>query len=120
MGKTSGPKNRREFLAALSKLSGVMATLGITQVALTKTVLGQSANIEPIRRLFDEAVETGDMEAAIRRYGVAAKLAQNELNALRSLTPNELATMKSIQQKLKSLSGGKICCGTYACTSGIR
>ena len=49
MKKKESSDARRDFLTTLSKLSAVMATLGITQAVLTKQVMGQTSNIEPIQ-----------------------------------------------------------------------
>jgi hypothetical protein len=113
MKKKEGNHARREFLAVLSKFSAILATLGITNAILLKNASGQTPNAEPIQLLFLDAIRTGDMEPAIKKYGALAKLEQKELIALRSLTRNELAILKQIQQKLMPLGNRRITYATY-------
>ena len=99
MKKKQLKDERREFLAVAGKFSTVVAALGLSGTVLVD--LASAADQESaLKLLLRQAIDTGNMEAAIERYGGEAKLDKNQLAALRSLTPNELAVLKRIRQKL--------------------
>jgi hypothetical protein len=102
-------EDRREFLAVAAKFSSVATILGLGG----KTVLeagGVSAK-RPIIKLLDYAVETGDMNTAIKKYSEQIQLNSEQLKALNSLTRGELTTIKTVRKKLKPL--GKEIAGAY-------
>jgi hypothetical protein len=86
-----------------------MAILGLSG----KSVLGQAgqplttARERAARDLFQLAIRTGDMEAAIRKYGKAAQITDKHVKALNSLTADDLRLLREIQEKL-ALAGGRI------------
>jgi len=99
MKKKQLKDERREFLAVAGKFSTVVAALGLS--GTVSVDLASAADQESaLKLLLRQAIDTGNMEAAIERYGGEAKLDKNQLAALRSLTPNELAVLKRIRQKL--------------------
>jgi len=99
MKKTKLKDERREFLAVASKFSAVVAALGLSGTALVDIASAGDYD-SALKVLLKHAIDTGDMEAAIKQYGEKAKLDKQQLAALRSLTPNELAVLKQIRQKL--------------------
>ena len=99
---------RRELLSAASKLAAAMAALGLSGTS----VLGQAsqsltARERAARDLFQLAIRTGDMQAAILKYGKSAQITDRHVKALNSLTADDLRLLGEIQKKLAS-AGGRI------------
>jgi hypothetical protein len=97
---------RRRFLAAAAKFSAVMAALGLAgKTALGKTTDaagGESLSVN----LLQQAIQTGDMEGAIRSFKTELPLQDTHLKALRTLTAQDLSDLRRIQNKLDA-AGGK-------------
>ncbi|MFX0198322.1 MAG: hypothetical protein ACFFCW_19560 [Candidatus Hodarchaeota archaeon] len=98
-------ENRREFMVVASKFSVVLAALGLSTAGLAKNL--SAAALTPTQKLVKHAVETGNMEEAIRMYGAQSKLNTKQLNALRTLTRSDLETLRIIKEKLAPLGNGK-------------
>jgi hypothetical protein len=102
-------ERRRDLLAAVSKLAGVMAVLGVSG----KSILGKpgqsltSERDKAVQDLFQYAIQTGDMETAILKYARKAELLEKHLKALRSLTEDDLKILHEIQDKL-AVAGGRL------------
>jgi len=100
---------RRELLAAAGKLAAVMAVLGVSGKRMLGTT-GPAATTErdkAVQALFQYAIRTGDMEAAIKKYGEKAQVKEKHVKALLSLTKDDLELLRQIQDKL-AVAGGSI------------
>ncbi|MCX6560803.1 MAG: hypothetical protein NTZ26_09865 [Candidatus Aminicenantes bacterium] len=97
---------RRRFLVVAAKFSAVMAAVGLGG----KAVLGEpapAAGAETMSfNLIQQAIQTGDMEGAIRSYKTEVNLQEFHFKALRSLTSQDLGDLRRIQGKLEA-GGGK-------------
>lgn len=103
----SSQEERRDFIKTATKLSGIVALLGISPEsfgAIISAPAAQDQDLDPkaraIRRLFNEAMDSGDMAAAINKHRRDAQLNDNQVAALRSITREELAALKSLRSKL--------------------
>jgi hypothetical protein len=94
-------EKRREFLSVAKKFSTVVAILGLTSAGLAG---GSNGEKNPIQQLLHSAINSGNMELAIKKYGKQAQLKERHLKALRSLTKHELLLLRTIKQKLAPLS----------------
>lgn len=120
---SSEKEKRQTLMETTLKLATVLAALGISGSAW-----GDIANAEPVtsyqesatiaqspsrqiqvtpqqrstRNLLQEAIETGDMEGAIKKWGGRSKLTSAQSSALRNLTPKDLAKLKVIKGQLGS------------------
>jgi len=54
-------------------------------------------------KLMEQAIETGNMEQAIRQWGGEAKLSEPQLESLRKLSTDDLRTLGRIQDQLGDL-----------------
>ena len=95
-------QEKRNFLAVAAKFSAVAATLGAGGTVIL-AARSDAAVTAPIQSLLHTAVQTGDMDMAIKQYGEQCKLDATQLKALQSLSRQELNSLKSIQQKLLPL-----------------
>jgi len=94
-------EKRREFLSVAKKFSTVVAILGLTSAGLAG---GSTGEKNQIQQLLHNAINSGNMELAIKKYGKQAQLKEHHLKALRSLTKHELLLLRTIKQKLAPLS----------------
>ncbi len=97
--------DRRKFLAVAAKFSAVAAALGLGG----KTVFGNphGASGEDLTiNLLQQAIQTGDMEGAIKSFRTEINLSDSHFKALRSLTAQDLSDLRRIQGKLAN-AGGK-------------
>ena len=62
-----------------------------------------AAKISPIQYLIRAAVNTGDMNGAIKQYSKQCRLNNSHIKALKSITREELSALKRIQIKLAPL-----------------
>jgi hypothetical protein len=98
MGSNEHQDERREFLAVASKFSAVAAVLGLGGNALTGTA--EAADKEELLSLLRCAIDTGDMQKAMKMHGAKAQLDAKQKAALQSLTKNDLAVLKQLRTKL--------------------
>ena len=103
-------EQRREFIKTATKLSGIVALLGISAEsfgAIINASETQDPNSDPrvrsIQLLFTEAMDSGNMRTAIDRHRREAKLNDDQVKALMSINGEELAALKSLRGKLMSL-----------------
>ena len=117
-------KKRREFLKKASALGAMLGASGIAGLAFaqTKAPVAPVAPVAPpqgsgdaklvaLRSLVGEAIEKGDMEGAIKKHQVRAKLTDKQLGVLRSITNEDLKAIKGLQLKLakaKTIDPGMI------------
>jgi len=98
--------SRRKFLAAAAKYSAVAAALGLSRVRQVKGSTAELTGEEKVRfDLLQNAIETGNMESALEKFGAAANLKPQMTRALRSLTSQDLKNLKAIQNKLAPFGG---------------
>jgi hypothetical protein len=107
--KSVEKKRRRDFIKTATKFAGVLGVLGITAHSFEEIVSAhettqadQASNARAVARngLLIDAINTGDVEFAIRKHKSKAGLNTQQVNALRSLTREELAAFKGIRSKL--------------------
>ncbi|MGH1372192.1 MAG: hypothetical protein ACRBBW_09170 [Cellvibrionaceae bacterium] len=107
--KQEAPVSRRQLLATAAKFSAVLAVLGASGCVLTpsedETPLDPET--EALQLLLDMAIEAGDMDAAIEKYGAAATLNEAQIDALKSLTSDELKDLELIRERLDLLEDVK-------------
>lgn len=97
--------SRRKFLAA-AKYSAVVAVLGLSRVLQVKGSTAEFTGVEKVRfDLLQHAIETGNMESALKKFGASANLTPTMTKALRGLTSRDLLNLKSIQDKLAPFGG---------------
>jgi hypothetical protein len=117
-------KKRRDFLKKASALGAMLGTSGLAGLAFaqTKAPVAPVAPVAPpqgsgdakivaLRSLVTEAIDKGDMEAAIKKHQVRAKLSDKQLGILRSITNEDLKQIKLLTAKLakaKQLDPGMI------------
>ena len=91
-------KKRREFLKKASALGAMLGTSGLAGLAFAQTKSPPVAPVRPVapaappgdakvvalRSLVTEAIDKGDMEAAIKKHQVRAKLTDKQLGVLRT------------------------------------
>jgi len=121
----SSQEQRREFIKTATKLSGIIALLGISAESFGSIISGPSAqdqNLDPrvraIRLLFTGAMDRGDMVGAIDKYRSEAQLNDNQVVALRSITKEELTALKSLRGKLMPLKISELAVMTGASSAG--
>lgn len=108
--KPSSKEQRREFIKTATKLSGIVALLGISPESFGAIISAPGEPVQDldpraraIRHLFTEAMDNGDMGAAINKHRREAQLTDTQIRALRSITKAELAALKSLGSKLEPL-----------------
>jgi len=106
----SSQDQRRKFIKTATKLSGIVALLGISAESFGAVISApgvQDENLDPrvraIRLLFNEAMDRGDMAATVDKYRSEAQLTNNQVAALKSITKEELTALKSLRGKLMPL-----------------
>lgn len=92
--------DRRRLLKIAAKFSAVMATVGVTNFTLADLAHAED-EISPLEQLLNHAIDTGDMDEAISLYGEDAELLPEQVDALRSLTGDDLQDLNVIRDKLK-------------------
>ena len=103
--------DRREMLSAAVRFSSVLGLFGLSVDALFADEAdakraAPGVNGGALKRLLAEALERGDMEAAIKKFGAQTKLSPAQLNQLRQISSNDLRMLKSIRQRFnKALKG---------------
>jgi hypothetical protein len=97
---------RRRFLAVAAKFSAVLAAVGLGGKTVFGEPSGAAAGDDLSVNLIQQAIQTGDMEGAIRSFKTEINLQDTHFKALRSLTPQDLNDLKRIQGKLAA-AGGK-------------
>ncbi len=125
--KQSSQEQRREFIKTATKLSGIVALLGISAESFG-AIIGapdtQDQNPDPrvraIHLLFSEAMDKGDMGAAINKYRREAQLSENQVAALKSITSEELAALKSLRGKLIPLKIPELAVMTASSAGDVR
>src|SRR5687767_5475449 len=102
-------KKRREFLKKASALGAMLGASGIAGLAFAQTKApvapvapvaapgGGDAKIVALRSLVTEAIDKGDMEGAIKKHQVRAKLTDKQLGVLRSISNEDLKAIKALQ-----------------------
>jgi hypothetical protein len=91
-------------MEASTKLAAIFGIVGLTGIGLHGTA--QAADRRAVQMLVSDAIKTGDMAAAMRKHGAAAKLTEAESKALSSLSQQDLQALKGIQDKLKNFASG--------------
>ena len=96
--------DRREMLSAAVRFSAVLGTLGLSADALfadEADAKSGKARGGKVKQLIMYAIDQGDMEKAIARFGKASKLSQAKLGQLRKITNEDLRMLKDIQARFK-------------------
>jgi hypothetical protein len=110
---SSAPNQRRNFIKTATKLTGVFALLGLSTEGFKTVVSAQGererdGEISPRERtialLFNEAMSTGDMKSAIIKYQNEAKLTNEQITGLQSISKAELSILKKVREKLIPLN----------------
>ncbi len=106
----SNQKDRRDFVKTATKLSGILALLGISAESFGAIISAEATptqDIDPsakaIQLLFTEAIDSGDVRTAAEKHRRAAKLNDSQVGALMSITREELAALRSLRGKLTPL-----------------
>ena len=123
----SSQEARRDFIKTATKLSGIVALLGIPaesfatiltpQATPTQT---QDSRISAIQLIFNDAIDSGDMTAAVNKYRRRARLNENQAKALMSITGEELTALKSLRGKLVPLNISDLAVMTSGSSSNPR
>jgi hypothetical protein len=110
LANKSNQEQRREFIKTATKLSGIVALLGISAESFGVIISApgvQDQDLDPrmraIRLLFTEAMDRGEMAEAIDKYRRDAQLNNNQVAALKSITKEELTALRSLRGKLMPL-----------------
>ena len=91
--------DRRKLLKIAAKFSAVMATVGMANFTLAD--LAHADDISPLEMLINHAIDTGDMEGAIAKYGKESELLPEQVDALRILSASDLQDLSIIRERLK-------------------
>ncbi|NVJ49391.1 MAG: hypothetical protein HWE13_06175 [Gammaproteobacteria bacterium] len=106
---------RLRMLATAAKLSSVLAVMGVSNsILLNEAHAGKEKDdIKPLemkkvdkvdeaglKKLLEHAIESGDIKAAIEKYGKEAKLNDKHKELLRSFTQEELKDIEKIRDYL--------------------
>lgn len=97
----SHAEERRTLLASAAKFATVVAGLGLTGLSISDLATATESD-NPLTRLLEHAVSSGDMEAAIEKYGDEAALTDKQLDVLRSLSEQELRDIETVRDKLEN------------------
>ena len=122
-------EERREFLKVAAKFAAVLAALGISgeewagiaragelkapgEIKLRpgagehkgELKIGRAATKQDVAIIVQDAIKSRNMEEAIKKS--TAKLSENQVKGLRSLTPQELETLSRVQGKLGPIAAG--------------
>ncbi|WMS86609.1 hypothetical protein [Pleionea litopenaei] len=107
--------SRMRMLATAAKLSSVLAVMGVSNSILLNEANAseEKGEIKPLemkkedkvdeaglKKLLNHAIESGDMKAAIEKYGKEAKLNDKHKELLRSFTKDELKDVEQIRDYL--------------------
>ena len=119
MSESTNPSSRLRMLTTAAKLSSVLAALGVSNSILLDDSVAAKEKKEEVKplemkatqvdeaglkKLLEHAMESGDMAAAIDKFGKAAKLNDNQIKLLKGLSKEDLKDVKKIQEYL---NGGK-------------
>jgi hypothetical protein len=106
----SHQEQRREFIKTATKLSGIVALLGISTESFGAIISPSEAQdqssdprVQAIQLIFTEAMDSGDMRGAIDRHRRESRLTDDQVKALMSISREELAALRSLRGKLMPL-----------------
>ena len=106
--------DRREMLSTAVRFSAVVGALGLSVDALfsddAEARPGQpkrgQAERGQVKRLIMYAIEQGNMNKAIKRFGKGTKLSEAKLDQLRTISNEDLRMLKDLQARFqKALKG---------------
>ena len=104
-----GDIDRRDMLASAVRFSSVLGLFGLSVETLftdEAEAKRRGVNTSVVKRLITEALERGDMEAAITKFGARSKLSSAQLNQLRTISSRDLKTLKRLRNRFKNALKG--------------
>lgn len=118
--------SRRKALQAAIRFTSVMSALGLSAGTLLSSKTARAAssqaddgkgpcNPDVLEQLINHAIANEDMEAAIDLYGAESGLSAEALDALRTITPDDLHAVNELSASVTGAIGdSNITAETYA------